>query len=518
MKELNYFEALLLRSSSLVKKWGDSILPNGGSLKDLLSIEGLSLWDAMAAELALYLIPDGLSVRKKRKTIRQVLIPFLRPVKYAFWRPSELNFKDCKLWPPGKTALFVGFCDYMAHDVLHPVMDLLLRDEAGITPVLLIDKLGRHSDVKYVHSTNCHRTQYCINESIKLRKLILKKTTQLLNQKESQDIFSENNISLWSRLKFGFKRAFGVYASYFLPDIIAVARHILHEHRPSIIISIDTADPRTRIYSLLGKKLGIPTIQVQAGAVGPEAVEWRFLLDDLVLTQGEQSKNFLISHGVPESKILVTGSPRYDYPSEIRDNQTQKTKERFKITENSRIILLASSYSLEIFENYLENTSNLLLEMKKAVFLAASQFSGLTLIVKPHPIENVDETKRLAVGIENIIFSSKEEDIRPLISGCDGFITFGSTATLDGLILGKPTICPAFPGWIISDNFIKTGAVPAPRSELDIADLFREIMADGGENIIRSHNEKRVAYLNEVIFNGRNGASQEIVDLIKKYT
>lgn len=516
MRDLNDFETSLHRSSGLVRRWGGSVLPGGQTLKSLLTIEGLSIWDAMAVELALYLIPDGLSIQKKRKTFRQRLIPYIRPVKYAFWKSSDLNFKDCESWPSGKTVLFLGFNDYLARDIMLPLMNLLLN-EGEITPVLLGKDLGPHLNFEHIHSIDCHRTQLCINESIKLRKLILQNTAKLFNQKDCQAVFTENGISLWNRLKSGFKRAFRVYASYFLPDIIAVARHILEEHRPSVIVSIDAADPRTRIFSLLGKKLGIPTIQVQSGAVGPEAIEWNFLLDDLVMAQGRQSRQFFISHGVPDEKICITGSPRYDYSSVIRDDNIKKNKERFKILDDNLIILLASSYSLEIFENNLANTSKLLLEMKKAIFAVASQFPGLTLIVKPHPIENVSETKQLAKGIGNIVFAEPEEDIRPLISVSDGFLTFGSTATLDGLILGKPTICPAFPGWMISDNFIKTGAVPAPRSELEIANLFHEMMMDGGINILRSHNEKREAYLGEVVFNSGQGASRRIVDLIKKH-
>ena len=511
MKELNTFEASLHRSAKLVKEWGDHKLPDGGSLRSLLTIKGLSMWDVMTVELALYLVPDSLAIRVKRRSLRQVFTPYLRPIKYAFWKPSELNFSDCARWPTGKTALFLGFSDYLARDIFHPVMSLMV-DDGRITPVLLSDNQERHSGFQHVHSMHRHRTQSCIDESLSFRKLILKATTQLVSLNAYRSIFSENGISLWKQLRQSIKRSFRVHASYILPDIIAVAWHILKVHKPSVIISIDTADPRTRIYSLIGKTLGIPVVQIQSGAVGSEATEWNFFLDDLVMAQGPQSKKFFISHGVPDDKICITGSPRYDRITIASKAEISQVKARFGIEEKTIMVLLASSYSSEIFENNLAKTTELLLEMKKVIFSCASKYPELTLIVKPHPIEDVQQTKLLAKGLKNIVFADAKEDIRPLICACDAFITFGSTSTLDGIILEKPTICPAFPGWIISDNFIKTGSVPAPESGDEISKLLEQIIFDGGSSMIQHHSEKRSKFLDEVVLDGGTGAAKRIVD------
>lgn len=512
--QLNAFEASLHRAAVLVKDWGGRRLRDGRSLRDLLMVDGLSIWDVMSVELALYLVPDGLSIRVKRRTWRQLLIPYLRPIKYAIWRPSELSCADCSRWPSGKTALFLGFSDYLARDIFHSIMELMMQ-EGRIAPVLLSDHQEMHPTIKHVHSMNRHRTQVCIDKSINIQKLISRAINQLVRQKECRAIFSENGFSLWSQLKQSIKRAFKIHAGYILPDVIAVASHILGEHKPSVIISIDTADPITRIYSLIGKKLGIPTVQIQSGAVGPEATEWQFLLDDLVMAQGKQSEEYFLYHGVSNDKILVTGSPRYDGLSSAPKEAVDKIKMRFDIKEGDKIILLASSYSLEIFENNLAEVTSLLIEMKKSVFFCASSFSNITLIVKPHPLEDVEETRSLSSG-KNIVFADPKEDIRPLISACDAFVTFGSTSTLEGLILAKPTICPSFPGWIISDNFTKTGAVPAPQSIEELMQLFGEITNDGGGGITKRHQAARIKFLETVVLDGGGGASRRIVDSLYK--
>lgn len=513
--KLNEVESSLHRSTRLVKAWGKKKLANGSTLNDLLSIRGVSLWEAMNVELALYLVPDSLANQSARKSLKQILIPYLRPIKYAFWKSFDINNSGCHLWPDGKTVLFLSFNNYLARDVFHPVIESMKADNAFV-PILLSDNPELHSNIENVHSINFHCTKSCVSESISLRTSILKLTENFIRDKNCQSLFTEESIPLWGKVKQNIKRAFRVHASFYLPDIIAVASHILEVHQPSAIISIDTADPRTRIFSLLGKKLGIPTIQIQSGAVGPEAVEWNFLLDDVVMAQGRQSQDYFIAHGVPSDKIYITGSSRYDNFKVGSNEQIIKVKERFGIPKNNLILLLASSYSLEIFQNNLATTSRLLLEMKEAIFLAASKYPEVTLIVKPHPLESVEDTKALSSGVNNIVFAEKNEDIRPLISVCDAFFTFGSTATLDGIILDKPTICPAFPGWMISDNFIKTGSVPAPKNQIEIEYLLSEIVHDRGLGILNRHEAKRSSFLDEVIYRDGDSASPRIVNLIKK--
>ena len=512
--EMNAFQKILHNSSSLVKKWGERSRTGGRSARELLMVDGVSIWDIMTVELALYLIPDGLAEQSGRKTLRQILTPYLRPIKYAFWKKAPVNNSDCARWPSGNTALFIGFTSYMARDVLQPIIDLMLC-EHGLTPVLLTTDSSLSSDgVAHAHSVNRHRSRQTVDEARELAKSIRRASTILTREEQYRQIFADGHRPLWQLVKHGVRRAFNVHASFFLPDTIAVARHILTAHRPSVIVSIDVADPRTRVYSILGAALGIPTVQVQSGLVDQGVVEWQFLLDDIVAAQGNQARDVFLSHGVPSEKIYVTGSPRYDSLVKATDQEISALRERFGVPPGNRVVVFASSYSLAIFDNYLAESVTLLQSMKKAMFAAIALVPGVTLIVKPHPLEDVSETRALVVDHSRVVFAEQKEDIRPLVSACDAFFTLGSTATLEGLILEKTTVCPAFPGWSFSDHIILTGAVEAPRSEYDIVVALREIVEDGGAGILQRHATQRSEYLASMFRDGGRGAARRIADLL----
>lgn len=511
---LNTFIESLQNSSRLVSKWSRQRPPGRASVQELLTVEGISVWDMMAAELALFLIPDGLAKRKRRESIWQLLVPYFRLIKYAFWKKAPVNTGDCSKWPSGNTALFLGFTPYMARDVLQPVIDLMLKED-GLVPVLLLESPPATGSVA-VHSVQGHRSLETVNEARELAKAIRKASSILCGNDSYRQLFadSESGSRLWPKVKHGVTRAFWIRASIFLPDTIAVARHILTTHRPAVIVSIDVADPRTRVYSLIGKTMGIPTVQVQSGPVDQGVVEWRFLLDDVVVAQGNQAKDVFLSHGVPPEKIHVLGSPRYDNLTKANEKEIGAFRQRFNVAHGNRTVVFASSYSLDIFENNLAEAMTLLKVMKKAMFEAVAAVPGVTLIVKPHPLENVEETKALVGDHSRIKFALPREDIRPLIAASDALFTLGSTCTLDGLILGKPTICPAFPGWGFCDLFIETGAVQGPRSQIEIVESLQEIVADAGLGILQRHAQRRSEYLTSVVRDEGKGATRRITDLL----
>jgi hypothetical protein len=157
----------------------------------------------------------------------------------------------------------------------------------------------------------------------------------------------------------------------------------------------------------------------------------------------------------------------------------------------------------------------ILRDMKQGIFAAAASFAKLTLIVKPHPLEDVDETHALASNATNVVFAERTEDIRTLTRTCDAFVTFGSASTLDAIILGKPTICPAFPGWRWNEPFVNTGAVAVPQAPREIEAMMCELAEDGGASILARYAGARATFLSEWVRDGGRGGTERVVALLE---
>ena len=469
------------KGTNIIKILGQSLLSDGRTLSEALTIDGIPYWEVFAVELARIYIPAALANNNKSSIFTRAIKPYMVRVKYALRNYARLrgNPQNSHSWPTSEAILCLDFSEHIGRDVLQPVVRNLAEME-GKQLVCLRDKPWNYSDV-YEHKNIQYQTIWHYwNWDLKIYvysvRSKIKRVTRYL--RESNDL--KNNISnidpiLWKKLEVVFNRFF-IADLYMLVSNAAVARHILKQHRPSLVISGDVADPRTRVFILQCKNLGVPCLEVQFGLIGPEGIEWQFFVADVVAVWGEDAKATMISHGIPENKIIITGTPRNDCLTKATEGEIKSARQKLGIPEGNTIILLASAYQLKSYDKY--SNPNLLSAMKKAVFEAVNNSNNISLIVKPHPSEDENETKSFANSKKNIIFVSRDDDIRELTKICDCFISFGSTATVDALILGKFVICPVFPGWVWSDLFKNTGAVYTPSSAKEVLETF-ELISTG---------------------------------------
>src|SRR4030042_106996 len=110
-------------TTGLVKTWGQSRLPKGGTLAEALTLNGIPFWEVFAVELARIYMPAALT---SSSDISQIIRPYLSRAKHtlrAFVHRRSTH--GCSTWPIDHTILCLGFSDYIYRDVLQPVANLL---------------------------------------------------------------------------------------------------------------------------------------------------------------------------------------------------------------------------------------------------------------------------------------------------------------------------------------------------------------------------------------------------------
>lgn len=503
-------------ATDLVKKWGESRLPDGRKLAETLTIEGIPLWDALSVDLARIYIPAAISANISSSKISIMLRPYLIRFKYSLrhFIRNKYNTNGCFSWKTDKTILCLDFSEHISRDVLQPLA-IGLADHSDYKVVSLSENSWKSKHL-FAHQNGSFQTiwqhwdKQVIKNATKIKKDIRRLERELLTSNFLMNVIQADNSLLWKKLEKVFYRFFRSDLPL-LASQAAVAKHILSHHHPSLLISGDVADPRTRIYSLLCRQMGIPCLEIQFGLVGEEGIEWRFFSSDVLSVWGENSKQVMLKHGVPEDKIKLTGSPRHDVLVNVSESEVKSVRTKIGVPENSKMVLLASSYQLNAYNEY--SSPELFSFMKSSIFNAADRTQGIWLVVKPHPSENVRETKMLARNKRNIIFVSKKSDIRELTRICDAFISFGSTATVDALIAGKLVICPVFSGWIWSDLFKNSRATLLPTSPEEILKIF-ELIANGHQEELRlSLETSRQEFLSQWIYKTNVSATDRIVEL-----
>lgn len=493
----------LERSAGIVKSWGQSRLPNGNSLTEQLTFDGLSLWDVMAPVMALYYVPVALSGQRS-SSLAQRLRPHVslakRRVLNLIKRGQYKHGGDAN-WPQGPAFLFMGFSGYMYRDVLQPVAERLAHSKGQESVVIHDEQHLRNAPIS-MHSVRSqsiweHWNREVENEARALSRLTRAAISELEAMAEFPRLIQAEGESLWPQMQNAFNWLFNFHFPLLVPQV-AIARHILKRYQPPLIISADVADPRARLYSLLGRKLHIPSLEIQFGPNGAEGVEWQFLLADRVAAWGETTRQALLEHGVLAQQITITGSPRHDSLVNVVAKEVAKTRARLGIPAGYAMVLCASTYQQKEYNSL--SDPELLVSMKRAVFKAAGRVGGVCLVVKPHPLEKVQETKQLIGAGQNILLVDPADDIRELTKACDAFIGFGSTATVDAMIADKLIICPAFPGWVWSGMFVESNAVLVPRSEEEVVDSLRRIVDGSIGKILAELEPTRQSFLQHLAY------------------
>lgn len=510
--EQNYY-------ASVIENLGQSTLPSGKTLSEALTVDGIPFWDVFSSELAWRHLTTAVAATTLFTNAKLLAKPVVLRFKERLKRLGDARrvAHGCSNWPTTPSILCLGFTARMYRDVLEPVVTSLTAG-GGYKVVVLSDTAHSGSDQNLNENVLYQQLWQHWNPGLErqlreLRQTIRRIAAELAVSKTLDNLFPKND----QRISVALHKVFYLLFRCYLPLILrhaVIAKHILSKYSPSLVLSPDTSDARARIYTLLSRSMCIPSMDVQFGLTGDEGVEWRFFAANRVAVWGGSSKAALLKQRVPEEKILITGSPRHDSLVRPLQSTIALTRGGLGLTDGRPVILLASTYTDSTHTGY--SRPEILRAMKRAIFDAAGKNPEIILVVKPHPVENAEETRALTGEAKNIIFADRESDIRNLIVMCDAFISFGSTATIDALIADKLSICPIFPGWPFSESFRSSGAVLVPESSKQLEKIFADISR--GIDLMQSSGLRvaRKKYLEYVVYKADGLASERIRNHLMK--
>jgi hypothetical protein len=505
----------LNHSADLVKKFGDYRFTNGLTIGEILTIDEVSYWDLITAELAHFHLPQVFLSKKGYVSFFDTIKPILLRFKYSLSRARKKKIakNDLKNLNNSSYIAFLGFSNRMYIDILYP---LIVDLDESVTAVVLTDgPLLSRSEF----SVESCEYQSLWNFSTKNTDLSVRNTRRILKSRIRnveieellRQVLNEEDLDYLPNFLLLFRRVFDVYLPVLI-DYVVLGRCFVQARRPLMVVSPDTADSRTRVFSILSRRFGIPILDIQFGLSGEEAVEYRFLLSDILAVWGSSSKKAILKQGVEDFRVVVTGSPRHDMLVNRGSTDLSILRNSLGIPSDFKVVLLASTYN---FKDKTHVDVSILEDMQRSISEAVTLTKDVFLIIKPHPHENVFETKTWFSNSDRIVFVEKDADIKKYILLCDAFISYGSTSTIDALIAGKFIVCPIFPGWTFSsDMFRNSGATLTPCSRDEVLRAIQAV-SDGTYLEFQYKVERhRQNFLNDLVFEMDGQSTRRVLDLV----
>ena len=480
-------------SAAFVEETGNLRLSDGRSLREAFTLNGVSLWDASSVDLALHLLPPIIHNPLGPSTANRVgqIARLLRAVPPSGKRIARWLFCDRVSEPVrGERWLLVSHTGYMFRETLAPIQKFLEREYRSVDAVRVPGPMSVKRASLRSLGIRLNRLLSLVKQAIRVRILALRSLRQIAEPQKRSLMASSIRYTL------------GTFVVRWLAEILQ-AEELIAENIPKLVVTADGADPAARIYVSMAKQRGIPTLELQFGCYGAEAVEWKFNLSDKIAVWGEQFRTLLEgTFDVDKSRIEVLGSAKFDYLFCGKSEDVPSRRRRRK-----RVVLFASMYNgISAYDpNYDVDALN---RVKATIVDASSKCADVDLIVKPHPLERIDWMRGRKLP-EHIRVIDRNTDIRELIEDCDVFLTFGSTATFDALLQGKVVASIALPEVVWWDDlFLQNGVTVPLLNERDIVRAITDCEWLTTEFSLRRHAVDQ--FLSQYLYREDASASEDI--------
>mgnify|MGYP001595465824 CR=1 FL=1 len=497
---------------------GNFELGDGRTVRDACRLVGnVSLWDCLSTYLILYRFPMCVSggaglahsyterVRPLLGTLARVRDTVLFPPSYTVQGLTQSTPKSGHI-----RVLFVGFSEVFFRDVLRSVYSALEKESAGYQSIVL-------TGAGYGRRPQNHFSVWdYFSADVKAAATRGLSALDELKQALPGAIAAKRGAHLdgiavdWPILR----REFSWLCNRELPRLIyvaAAAYKVLSHYTPTLIVTADDADQKSKVVELAARELRTPTLVVQQGVTRADYPDWKHFAGDYVAAMGPTSLETIVGQGVPREAVTVTGHPGLDKLKQASEQENAATRAAQQVDPDEFLVIFASQpYYLGTFSSRRARR-----EMIRACLEAVSTIPGVRLIVKAHPRDDVPALKKLCANYPRIRIVDSQVEVASLIKACDAFITMFSQTTLEALYADKPVININFPGSGVKSPFFDGKATCLAESREDIRIAITKL-SEGDYGFFQNHDNRfaKEKMLNEWTFLNDGKATDRVVDLI----
>ena len=289
------------------------------------------------------------------------------------------------------------------------------------------------------------------------------------------------------------------YDLQYLIYYVELIREMLDKEKPDMVALLCEFNRDSRALIRFSKERKIPLYYIEHSIIydGPLT---RGLDSDYMAVEGLALKERLERYGIPAEKLIVTGRPVYDEIIETKNRIDTSLFERFGLDKTKKIVLLATN-------PYGEDNAR---KLVSAVVNSINKFDELQLIIKPHPRESVDFYQGV---LDELNFKNGKAigfDTFELIKISELVMVVTSTVGLEAMLCNKPVISINLFNLPEAVPYVKSGAAIGVFQEDKVADAIRTVLyndvakarlAEARRIFVDNHNYKNDGKATERVVN-----------------
>ncbi|HHU83195.1 MAG TPA: glycosyltransferase [Firmicutes bacterium] len=284
-----------------------------------------------------------------------------------------------------------------------------------------------------------------------------KKITGLLEEEKQDPIFGSPHFLQWVLGR--------------LPDLVTrfdAVQRIIEKLNVGAVLTISSIHWFGSALNLIARANQIPSLTVQHGIIADSQLFCHLpVLATKKAVWGKGTKEWYLKFGTPETRVAVTGSPRFDMIFNREWSGQESLKKRLRIDPAYKIAVYATQ----------PLGGARIREVVATTLNGLNRIEDLFVLIMLHPYERKELYQQLAAANERCrVFSFGEVSLYDALNAADLFVTSFSTAALEAMMFNVPVVTvEPFP---LNFSYGKSGAVFAARTAEELAFLARRVLSE----------------------------------------
>jgi|WetSurMetagenome_2_1015567.scaffolds.fasta_scaffold04241_3 hypothetical protein len=303
--------------------------------------------------------------------------------------------------------------------------------------------------------------------------------------------------------------------SFFLVSEILSLRNAISLLDPKIVLTSCEYCKMGRAAMAIGNEDDLQTVALQHGIITPthwgyifsksekisrsDAVNYR-PIPRYTLLYGPDYAEILTKNSIyPEKSLIITGQPRYDYLYDII-----RSMDKDKFLEEKKLKHPLIVWISQFGYPQSENRSNI------DAFMHLIESIPVNLYIKPHPSEIDLSIYQPLLQHKNVVLS-KDINLYKLLNVCDLIITKNSTTAIEAAALNKPIIVLNLSGEPDVVDYVKEGIALGVYDKDELIPTVKRLLED--DSILR---RRRNEYISRYLYKMDGSSSQRVADFLEK--
>lgn len=431
-----------------ILSWSSEKTSSGKSFDDLFTVEGISLgWYCKKLFLP-GVIPQQLDVYRSiekdqeltnlQKTRFSLTAKVLKKALYLNEKKKLKASLKKSIYSEEKKVLFLSYISHISNDGnifrIQEVIDEFKRNGKLNGKIIYTAPLSSRFSQELANLPNVY--QYYDQEiAAKAEETSSKLFEQWkkLDKKIKEELVILERKSLWPNMQYLFEFYFSKEFLTILATHFYIAKKVLEQEKIAVIILTSPNSLFERCFVAAAKLRSTPCIVIQHGLGLGRLIDFSCPVHYALF--GKENKNKVIAAGAPPEYVHVTGpvvfDQAYQYKNKAKDNKNQ----------SNELLVVTGPY---VEDNNLPK--RLYFQRMNEILKKISSLKDHKIIIKLHPREKYKvEYEKIVKNndIQNVTFfdnTAPREKFYEAIAKCKSFVSFGSTASIEAMIIGKPIV------------------------------------------------------------------------------